>query len=305
LQADRRLIVVLLSLSFFSSFVLAGLLAPGSINSIIESSDPIETLFQGLVGAIITGVTLVLTINQLVLSQELGGLADQRERMKGAMDFFEDVESLIDTPVTSLDPSKFLCCLLEEIVKRSETLEDQSTSFSDDSLADLLENVRDEAEQAIDKLENSSFGTFNVISAALNFNYSFYLNEFRSLKANMSDTSEASSEQMNELIQLLEAFGPAREHIKTLYFQWDLIELSKVIIYTGIPALLISSGTVLFLTNPGLIPGKTLGISNILLTISLLATLSLTPFFVLVSYVLRVATVARRTLAIGSLILTD
>ena len=46
-----------------------------------------------------------------------------------------------------------------------------------------------------------------------------------------------------------------------------------------------------------------LGVDYSLLATTLVVTLSLLPFFVLVSYVLRIATVAKHTLAMGPLVL--
>jgi hypothetical protein len=61
--------------------------------ALFSQEEPIETLFQGLLTSIITGVTFVLTLSQLFLSQEQGPVGDQRERMEGAMSFRKDVEA--------------------------------------------------------------------------------------------------------------------------------------------------------------------------------------------------------------------
>lgn len=304
-KADRPLVVCLLGVMVFLVLVAVGVIMPRSVETLFRTSDPIETLFQGLVGAIITGVSLVLTINQLVLSQELGGLSDQSERMEGSMDFLREVEGFVDERVIPVEPSGFLGCLLDEINSRAESLDETMVSFDNDEtdFPAAVQSLQGEAKQSRQHLEDTRFGTFEVVSAALSFNYSRHLHRFRNIQASMKERSEDSPDELEELVDLLELFGPAREHIKTLYFQWDLIELSKAIIYTGLPALLVSIGAVLYLNDPGIIAGTTLGISNILLVISLLVTLSLTPFLVLVSYVVRVATVARRTLAMGPLVL--
>lgn len=307
LTANRRIVALTLALGIFVCLVASASFASASIGELLKSSDPIETLFQGLIGAILTGVTLVLTINQLVLSQELGGLADQRGRMEGAMSFFDNIESRLDVPVTSVDPAKFLCSLLRGIDNRAARLEEQDISVSHDGndFSEMVEDVRTEAKNVIGYLQDTRFGTFEVVSAVLNFNYSRHLNRFRAVEASMKKQPGEDPDEFEELVSLLEAFGPAREHIKTLYFQWDLIKLSKDIIFTGVPALLVSCWPVLYLNEPGLIAGSMVGISNLLLIVSLLVTLSFVPFLVLVSYVTRVATVAQRTLAIGPLLLND
>jgi hypothetical protein len=99
-------------------------------------------------------------------------------------------------------------------------------------------------------------------------------------------------------------FGPAREHRKTPYFEWGTIELSQLIIYTALPALLVAGSMVAFV-GAGSFPGSSLGVSDILWVTAAAFTVTLLPFFLFVSYVARIATVAKRTLAIGPLILRD
>lgn len=79
----------------------------------VVSGDPIETAFQALIAGIITSVTFVVTISQLVLSQELGPLGDQRQRMEGEMDFREDVEDTVPAAISPVEPSAFLRALVE------------------------------------------------------------------------------------------------------------------------------------------------------------------------------------------------
>ena len=55
----------------------------------------------------VTGTTLVVTISQLVLSQEDGPLGDQRQRMSDAMDFRTYISELIEDVVPN-QPSAFL-----------------------------------------------------------------------------------------------------------------------------------------------------------------------------------------------------
>lgn len=60
--------------------------------SLLSDGDTIETLFQTLIGVLITRMTLVVSINQLVLSGEFGSLGRQRERMDKSMTFRKDSE---------------------------------------------------------------------------------------------------------------------------------------------------------------------------------------------------------------------
>nr|WP_049890816.1 hypothetical protein [Natrinema versiforme] len=77
LDANRWLFAGLLAAAAFAVFVGLGTVAL-PLRTAMESGTPIETAFQVLIAAILTGVTLVVSINQLVLSQELGRLGDQQ-----------------------------------------------------------------------------------------------------------------------------------------------------------------------------------------------------------------------------------
>lgn len=99
LNANRWLVAAGISGGVFLALAIIGQLHPIGPPALFSQADPIETLFQGLLTAIITGVTLVLTLSQLVLSQEQGPVGDQRERMEGAMAFRKDVEDVIEQPV--------------------------------------------------------------------------------------------------------------------------------------------------------------------------------------------------------------
>jgi hypothetical protein len=99
-------------------------------------------------------------------------------------------------------------------------------------------------------------------------------------------------------------FGPAREHVKTLYFQWALINLSRMILYASIPALAVS-GIMVGIVGPSTFPGVTLGVDDVILVTGVAFGVTILPFMLLVSYLLRILTVAKRTLAIEPLILRD
>jgi hypothetical protein len=75
LEADRRHVTGLLLVVVFLPLLLVGTFSPAA-EAALRTGDSVDTLFQALVAATITGVTLVLTLNQLVLSQEFGAVGD-------------------------------------------------------------------------------------------------------------------------------------------------------------------------------------------------------------------------------------
>ncbi|MFB6270208.1 MAG: hypothetical protein ABEH83_09710, partial [Halobacterium sp.] len=99
-------------------------------------------------------------------------------------------------------------------------------------------------------------------------------------------------------------FGPAREHFKTLYFQWELSELSRQLLYAAVPALAAAIAALL-LFDPAQFPGATLGVSHALVVVSAAATVAVLPFALLLAYILRIITVTKRTLSIGPFVLRE
>ena len=308
LNADRWVVSACVLALLFGSLVIISALAPVPLRTVLGQSDPNETLFQALVTAIITGVTLVVTITQLVLSQELGAAGDQRERMDGAMQFRSDVADRVDAPVSPPEPASFLRALVDATQARAADLADavEGTDELREQVTSYTDSLDENADRVRDRLEDAQFGTFEVLYAALDYNYSWKIYEGRRLRTeHESDLSEEAREALDGVVETLRLFGPAREHIKTLYFQWELTNLSRTVLYAAVPALVVAISGILFLDAPGTVTGTTLGVDNLVWLVCAATTISLAPFVVLLSYVLRIATIAKRTLAIGPFVLRE
>ncbi|MFB6301314.1 MAG: hypothetical protein ABEH78_00400 [Haloferacaceae archaeon] len=315
LDADRRAVTGMLLVGVFLALVAAGAAHPTPARTLLSRGDPIETLFQALVAATITGVTLVLTLSQLVLSQELGAVGDQRERMEESLSFRRDVEGVTDAAVSPAEPSAFLRALVRATETRATALaaavdgNGDRDANGDATLAERVDAYVDDvvgnADAVTDQLEGATFGEFDVVWAALNYNYSWKIYAGRRIRTDHADElSDEADEALGALLDVLELFGPAREHFKTLYFQWELSQLSRTLLYAALPALTVAIGALLLL-DPRALPGATLGVSHTLLVVALAVTVALVPFAVLLAYVLRIVSVTKRTLAIGPFILRE
>jgi hypothetical protein len=352
LGANRWAVAGLLLTFTFAALAVLVAIDPVPLGDAIAASDPTETLFQAMITSIVTGVTLVVTINQVVLSQELGAVGDQRDRMSGSLSFRDDVAEKLEEPVAPPEPAAFLHALLGATADRARAFreaavgagdaaegsgdaavgsgdaavgsgdaaagEDGATSgIADPDVREAAETFADElienAETVRDELDGATFGTFEVVQAALGFNYSLKIYEGKRLQATYGGGApeeerlldEAADDALADTVDLLESFGPAREHVKTLYFQWELVNLSRAMLYAAIPSLAVAIGALLTLGDAASIGGSTLGVANQSWTVLLAATVSVTPFALLVAYVLRIATVTKRTLAMGPFVLRD
>nr|WP_303647574.1 hypothetical protein [Haloarchaeobius amylolyticus] len=311
MDADRLVVAAGLVGFVFVSIVVVGIAHPTDAAALLSDGDPTETLFQAFVTAIITGVTLVLTLNQLVLSQELGAVGDQRDRMEGAMTFREDVREVVTEPVAPAEPSALLRTLVLTSRDHAQDLRDAIADDDEEAVRDMVDELTDSliqnAEDVASDLEGSTFGEFDVVFAALDYNYSWKIHVARRLRAEHGDElSEEALERLDALENVLSLYGPAREHVKTLYFQWELVDLSRAITYAAIPALVNTTAMLVFFdADAALFAGQTLGVSNVLLVLAVAVAISVVPFALMLSYVARIATVTKRTLSIGPFILRE
>ncbi|WP_227353370.1 hypothetical protein [Haladaptatus salinisoli] len=310
MEANRWLVAGVILVAFFLALVVLGIADPSPLEQYIgPGDDPVDTTFQGFIGAIITGVTLVVTLNQLVLSQELGPVGDQRTRMEGAMEFRRDVEEVLGLRTAPPEPAAFMRSLMEETQNRANALADAVEESRDEDLKEEIRSYVDglsaNADEVSETLENTQFGTFDVLSAILNFNYSWKIFVARRIRNEHEDAiTEEVDEAFDDIIESLNFFGPSREHFKTLYFQWEFVNLSRAMLYTAIPALVVTVAMINYF-DARAVPGATVGISNDVLVLSLATTIAVVPFVILLSYILRIATVAKRTLSIGPFILRE
>jgi len=314
LRADRLVVAGVLTAAVFVAFVAVAAAFSPALTEKVAASDPIETLFASMITAIVTGATLVVTIGQLVLTQENGPLGDQQERMDDTLAVRGSVAELTGEPAPT-DPAAFLDALLAAATGRVRALREsvRERDDSDDSdgaglRADIDEfaaGVVGNADASRGRLDGSEFGSFDVVFAALDFNYGRKLGRIERI---IDDHGEALTDEehdlLEELREALSLFGPAREHVKTLYFQWALIDLSRLILYAAVPALVVA-GAMVTVVDAGTVSGSTLGIDHVTLVVGGAFAVALLPFALFVSYVLRVLTLAKRTLAIGPLVLRD
>ena len=127
--------------------------------------DTIETVFSTMIQVLVTGTTLVVTVSQLVLSQEDGPLGHQRQRMSDAMDVRTYMSELIED-VVSNQPSAFPGRLVAETGRRAEALDQLAADADDqdyrDAVSTVVESIQSEAQAVEEDLFSAEFGTFDL-----------------------------------------------------------------------------------------------------------------------------------------------
>lgn len=293
----------------FCLLVVSSQLGLAPVRQIAATQNGLKYLFSAFIGAIITGTSVVVTINQLVLSQELGAVGDQRNRMQEAMSYQKDVESALDSGVSPPEPSAFLSELTSGIqaqaTQLNETIDASHEAEHSQIVSRLVDEVTQNTEAVLNGLKNAQFGTFSVIWAVLAFNYSWHIHGSRKIRDQHRESlSEKATNELDDLIELLKFFGEAREHFKTLYFQWELINLSRSLLYIAVPALVLMGWLILYI-DPTTLMGTTLGVDNLIWVASGGFTVGIAPFVVFTVFIVRIVTIAKRTLAMGPFILQE
>ena len=135
----------------------------------------------------------------------------------------------------------------------------------------------------------------SALAVTLDTNYSRDIYELRSVRAEHGeDYPDEVLEWIDHLVVRLQQIDVGRQYLKTLYMQDELSKLSRSLLYVGVPALL----TAVVMLRAFAAGFQSFTALQLLAVVPLAVTVGMAPLLVLFAYVLRLTTVARRTLAI-------
>ncbi|MFC6903926.1 hypothetical protein [Halalkalicoccus tibetensis] len=296
LDGSRFVLVALVSAVVFSVCVAIG------FAGYIPVTDPATatTLVGSIVGGTLPFITIVLAINQLVLSQEMGWPSDLQDRFDGMVSFRREVETVTGSSISPASPADFLQSIVSAVADQAETLQSAVEPLDDpelsSSIGELVGAIEDEGEQVNEALEGADLGTFEALSAVLGHFNGAHLYAVRMIREKHDDVlSDDVVERFETLIELLGHLAVARQTFKTMYMQHELAYLSKLLLYVGFPTLL--GGGIFMMTYGRII--ETLPTPGLVFVVSAAVTLVFLPFVVLLAYTLRIATITSRTADFG------
>lgn len=308
ISLNRWIVVALFSMLGYLMLVALAAAGPSTIDPMV-SGDALGSVFSSIIIAVVTSVTLVLTVAQLVLSEQIEELKDQEENLRGEIDFREEVEELRGIGVSPVKPNEFFRLLLAMVEDRAQKLADaieedgRTEEFRE--VVTYAEAVVDDSEESSDDLRDAEFGSFDVLLPMLHYNYAWKIHAARSLAHNYEDElPPAAAEALEEIIDVLRRFAPTREYFKSHYFQWQIINTARSTLHGAMPALAVAAYMILAF-DPGAMRGQLFGISRLYLFVAATYIVVLLPFTVLLAYLLRILTVVKRTLDIGPFILRE
>lgn len=295
LDGDRRVAaagLVVAVVGLFATLVWAEVVAVGVGSSVAR------VFGSGLTAGVVTLVTIALSINQLILSRLFGSPDRLRERLDGSRKLRGDVEALAGQPSSPNDPAAFLSVLARTIHDRATAAVSAVEGADQDAPRELTASLAAIAEygRSIDERVADETPVVDVLSVIVGPEYATNMTAVRHLRNTYGESipAEATAE-LEALDDLLESLAIVRQFFKTLALQQDFAVLSRLLVYSGVLALMASlSLTLVYSADAVAVPASSLRV-----LVPLGVGVVVAPLAVFATYVLRGATVAYRTVSVG------
>lgn len=310
LDGNRRVVAAALLAVVFGALVALGVVWPVEMHQLLAETTTVQALFNTLLSGTIVLVSVVVSINWIVLSQDLTPLGEQRERIENSLEFRRATEDSLGVTVSPAEPARFLRATLDAIRESAASLRDRVGDAG--APADLRDDVDafvaaldDQARQVDETLADASPGSSSALLAGLDYDYSRHIYDARRLQNEHADAlPDDTIAAVDSLVDGLTFYGTAREYFKTLFYMREFATLSRTLLFVSLPAIVFNSYVLLSINAQQFPEVSVLGISPLMAFVSAAYTVALAPFVVLTAYVLRPATVAIRTLATGPFVPT-
>ena len=267
----------------------------------LQPDSPMYFLFSSVVTGDLTLLTVVLSINQLVLSRELGTPGQLQKRIEKAIEYRETVEGVTETAVSPKTLPNFMQFLHESIYPLIERIDKGTDELDDDQLErqvrSLSQSLREDADTVNQTLDQDSPDAFTVMAAVIATNHATQLHSIAQIQAEHSEQlSDDMRDALGSVSDVLRQIDVARRYFRTVFVQRELAYLSRILLYVGVPAI-IGGGIALILYNTALAtPVPPLLLQG---TVVAAFTIGIAPLAVLVPFILRLAWVAQQTATIA------
>jgi len=307
LDANRLAVTGALLTLTFLSFLALGRVWTFEMQRLFAETDSVQTVLNTLLGGVILLVSVVVSINSIVLTHDMASLTSQLQRVESRTDFRRQIGSFDGVDPRPTDPSSFLADMAVVIENRATALETAAETVGQPPALDLttfatsIEESMNDLAAVEDRIDGSKFGTLWV---GLEANLGAYLDELQVFEAAHRDELSADQEQaLDDLIHAFELFETGREYFKTLYYTEEIARFSQTLLVISLPAVLVTAWTILAI-DAGTVPRiRLFGLPPLQVFLATAFTVSLAPYVVLTAFVLRTATVARLSASGGPFVL--
>ena len=285
--------------------VVAALLIEFGIVYVGPGSNLSTVLASGLLSGLLTLLTVVLSINQLILSRLFGSAGSLSDQLEGTLDYRRTVEEIADVDVSPNEPSAFIGLLAETLERRVRDFQREVESVavglnSGDDASEYASVVTDYADLlgTADDLNDAS----KVLLITLGTDYADHLDTTRKFRSRYGEgLPDEADEALDDVLELLKAVATMRQFFKTLVLQQELAVLSRRLIYTGVPAVLVTYFLSQIYTAASDMP-TAIDPAYVPIVVTVATGIIFLPLGMLVASLLRIATVSLYTVSIGTFI---
>ncbi|WP_157078500.1 hypothetical protein [Halalkalicoccus paucihalophilus] len=217
--------------------------------------------------------------------------------MAETISYRNDVSKTISQSVMPVKPNIFFLFLFENIRDDLESLEQLSsqarTKEAHDELENLIAGFHAHTDQVVDLLEHPASELKHALFTSVNADYENHAHQAWYLQMEHSDKfTDPVTEQLDQLTNRLEHIVVATRMFQTTFIESEVAELSRFLLYIGLPVQLSSVIVMLLYTAPASVPLVSSATLTVLIPAVLLA--GFVPFLLLGSYIVRLTIIAQR-----------
>ena len=303
LEANRLAVTGALLSFMFSALMLIGWVWTFEMQRVLTETPAVQTILSSLLSGIILLVSIVVSINSIVLSHDITSVETQENRIQGIMQFRRDIGQLTESGESPTDPASFLSLMASVIQDRATALEAVAAGSDEELTRDIQEYV-DEIIETVEPLGNqgnsASGAEFGILWLGLEADYGVYMDRSRTLRSVYeSELADTFGERLDDLIEAFQLFATGKEYFKTLYYTQEVSQLSRTLLVLSLPSILVTASAILAINSQLLPEMWVFGLPPLMSFVATVFTIALAPFLVLTAYMLRLATVAQRTAGAG------
>lgn len=286
-------------------FVFAGSIIL-SLTDVIDISQQsfVTTMFSTMIAGMLSLAPIIIAVNQLALSQLFSTPKELREQIDSVDAFRAGIaQQFPDKSVTPTEPAQFLLYITGIVTAHTQMLRQTCADEPDEQLRDRIDEFVDVILSRTEMINSRLQGTTNprlitVLLPMMGAEYSRSVNITRALQHDYFDTlSGRTYDLLDDLRELFVALDVSRQYFKALYLHQELASMSRLIAYTGTASVLMSMFLLMLFAN-----GRPPVDHPVLLRslVALALAVSFAPMAVLLTYIARIATIAKRTAAPGA-----
>ncbi|WP_256301840.1 hypothetical protein [Haloarchaeobius salinus] len=297
LEGDRLAVTGALLTFVFATFMGISTVWTFEMQTLLTDTSTIQTILNTFLSGMILLVSIVVSINSIVLSHDMSSVTNQEDRVQGAINFRRDLSELTTAGEDPTDPGSFLTVMSRIISTRADALADELDGADKELIEEIDEysGVVSDAARQLGAVDETSGAEFAILWKGLGFDYGSHIEGSRTIIS----SSDTSAERFEDLMDAFELFAIGKEYFKTLYYTKEVSKLSQTLLTVALPAILFNASMIIAINGQVIPSGLMFGIPLLQPFVAVAFTVSIAPYLVLTAYMFRLSTVARLTASGG------